>query len=1043
MSLLHRSMCLVLCTFSLLGSPLSAEETEAGSPIVAQSKKTVQGVVLDEFGEPLAGATVQIKGTTTGAITDPDGKFSGLSVKEGDVLQVAFIGYLTQDVPVRGKNNFSIKLKPNVEELEEVVVAAFSKQKKESVVASIEAVDPKTLKVPSSNLTTALAGRVAGLISYQRSGEPGRDNAEFFIRGVTTFGYAQSPLILLDGFEVSANDLARVEPDNIEQFSILKDATAAALYGSKGANGVISVTTKQGKEGAISVSFRHESKFSTPTRVPDLVDGVTYMRLYNQAQYNDNPIISPRYTAQKIQNTIAGLNPNIYPNIDWYDEMFKPYTYNQHYTLNASGGGKVVRYYMAASYDKDTGILKENRTNNFKNNINIDRFNLLAKVNMDLTRTTRMEINMNSVFESYTGPVNDATDIFKSVMSGNPVEFPKFYEPDEKYSYVKHILFGSDPSTAITNPYAQMVRGYKDGFTNTITSQFSLEQDMDFITRGLTLRAKASIMSYGSYESKRSYDPYLYSVDTYNEMTDTYVLSQVHEGSETLGDPATTRSANSTMYYEAGLNYNNVFNDKHAFGAVLLYTQEENKNTSGGSTIQQTLPSRNQGIRGRVNYAFDSRYMVEASLTYNGSEKFDKSKRWGLFPAIGLGYNMANEKYWNFMKSVLPKFKLKYSWGKVGNDEIASAADRFFFLSDITNDGGGYRWGENFTSDYGGFSINRYANPEIQWEISEKQNMGVEMNLLDFADIQVEYFTEYRSKIYMERQNLPQTMGLSAGVFGNVGEVKSRGVDASLDIKRNINKDFWITGRFNFTYARGEVVVAEEPQYKYAYRSKIGHPVNQWFGYVAERLFIDESDVANSPTQNLGSSPKPGDIKYKDINKDGKIDSDDQVAIGYPTTPEINYGFGISMGYKGFDISTFFQGQDRVSFFINPNDIRPFAGYRNALKFIAEDHWSADNPVAQSFWPRLTAGDNPNNMVQNSTWWIRNGSILRMKTLEVGYSVQQNVLKRTPLKSCRIYLTGQNLLGFSKFDLWDPEMGGNGLGYPLQRVYSVGLHITF
>lgn len=1043
MSLLHRSMCIMLCTLPLFSGPLQANNSEVSSPIITQSGKTVKGIVLDELGEPLAGATVQIKGTTTGAITDPDGKFSGLTTKASDVLQISFIGYLTQEIPVKEQTEFTIKLKPNLQELEEVVVAAFSKQRKESVVASIESVNPKELKVPSSNLTTALAGRVAGLISYQRSGEPGRDNAEFFIRGVTTFGYAQSPLILLDGFEVSANDLARVEPDNIEQFSILKDATAAALYGSKGANGVISVTTKQGREGAISVSFRHESKFSQPTRVPELADGITYMKLYNQAQFNDNPILSPRYSAQKIQNTIAGINPNIYPNINWYDEMFKPSTYNQHYTLNASGGGKVVRYYMAASYDKDTGILKENRTNNFKNNISIDRFNLLAKVNMDLTRTTRMEVNMNSVFESFTGPVDSATDIFNSVMAGNPVEFPKFYEADEKYSYVKHILFGSDPSKAITNPYAQMVRGYKDGFSNTITSQFSLEQDLDVITRGLTFRAKASIMSYGNYESKRSYDPYLYSVDTYNELTNTYILSQVHEGGESLGNPATTRSANSTMYYEIGLNYTNTFKDKHAVGGVLLYTQEENKNTSGGETIQLTLPSRNQGVRGRVSYAYDSRYMMEASLTYNGSEKFHKSKRWGLFPAIGLGYNLSNETYWKPLEHIFPKFKLKYSWGRVGNDEIASAADRFFFLSDITNSGNSYRWGENFTSDYGGFSINRYANPEIQWEISEKQNMGIETNLFNFADVQVEYFTEYRSKIYMQRQNLPQTMGLSAGVYGNVGEVKSRGIDASLDIKRNISKDFWITGRFNFTYARGEVVVAEEPQYKHAYRSKIGHPVNQWFGYVAERLFIDGADVANSPTQNLGSIPQAGDIKYKDINGDGKIDSDDQVAIGYPTTPEINYGFGLSVGYKNFDISTFFQGQDRVSFFINPSDIRPFAGYRNALKFIAEDHWSADNPVAQSFWPRLTAGDNPNNMVQNSTWWIRNGSILRMKTLEVGYSLNNATLKRTPLRSCRIYLTGQNLLGFSKFDLWDPEMGGNGLGYPLQRVYSMGVHLTF
>lgn len=1007
-----------------------------------QQKKRVNIRVLDASNDmPLAGATIMIKGTTTGVMTDPDGTFGGLSVKETDVLEVSYVGYVAQEVAVKGKTDLEVKLAVDAGVIEDVVVTGFTTQKKESIVASIEAVNPKELKVPSSNFTTSLAGRIPGLISYQRSGEPGRDNAEFFIRGVTTFGYAQSPLILLDGFEVTADDLADVEPDNIENFSILKDATAAALYGSKGANGVIAVTTKQGREGKLSVSFRHESKISMPTQLPEMVDGITYMRMFNEAQYNDNPVVSPRYSAQKIQNTISGINPMIYPNIDWYNEMFKKLTYNQHYTLNANGGGKVARYYMAVTYDKDTGILQENRTNNFKNNIDIDRFNLMAKVNINLTRTTRMEVNMNSVFENYTGPVEDATTIFNNVMNGNPVEFPMMYEPDEEFAGVKHILFGIDPSGSMTNPYAQMVKGYKDGFTNTIISQFTAEQDLDFVTRGLMFRGKASIATYGSYESKRSYDPYLYALESYDELNDTYTLSRVHEGTETLGDPATSRTATSKTYYELGLHYNRTFNDKHNVGAVVIYTQEEDKNTSGGATIQATLPARNQGIRGRVTYSYDGRYMFEGSLTYNGSEKFDRSKRWGLFPAIGVGYMISGEKFWEPLREVLPTFKLKYSWGRVGNDEIASATDRFFFLSDISFGGAGYRWGKTFTNAFNGFSISRYANPNIQWEISEKQNVGIEMNLLHFADIQIEYFTEYRSRIYMERQNLPPSMGMSANVYGNLGEVKSNGIDASIDIKHSFNKDLYITGRFNFTYAHGELVVASEPEYKYPWRTKVGHPVNQAFGYVAERLFIDADDVANSPTQSWGTT-QAGDIKYKDINNDGQITDDDQVPLGYPTTPEINYGFGLSVGWKGFDLSAFFQGQDRVSFFINAGSISPFVGYKNAMQIIADDHWSPDNPVSDAFWPRLSASTNANN-TQQSTWWIRNGAILRMKTLEFGYSLSDRLLKKTPLQSCRVYFSGLNLFKISKFDLWDPEMGTNGLGYPLQRVFSLGLQITF
>ncbi len=1042
-SMLVLSFCVVaLCVSGPAYAKSGAKDSPEPSGLQQPQRKQVQGRVLDEKGEPLPGATVQIKGTTSGVYTNPDGTFSGLSVRENDVLQINFYGYAQLEVPVAGKNEFLLVMKPATTELEESVVAAFSTQKKESIVASIESVNPQDLKIPSSNLTTSLAGRVAGLISYQRSGEPGRDNAEFFIRGVTTFGYAKSPLILLDGFEVSANDLAQVEPDNIEQFSILKDATAAALYGSKGANGVISVTTKKGQEGTMHISFRHESRISTPTQIPQFVDGITYMRLYNEAQFNDNPVISPRYTAQKIQNTISNLNPMIYPNIDWYSEMFKPFAYNQHYNLNANGGGKIARYYLAVSYDHDTGVLRNDDSNNFKNNIDINRFNLLAKVNINLTRTTRMEVNMNSVFQNYTGPYDDVTDIFASVMNTNPVEFPKTYLPDEQYAGVKHVLFGSDASMRVTNPYAQMVKGYKDGFTSTITSQFTLEQDLDFITRGLMFRGKASISTYSNFLSKRQYTPYLYALDTYDEFTDTYTLAQAQEGSESLGNPENDRSANSRSYYELGFHYNRTFNDDHEFGAVAIYTQEEDKNTQGASTIQGSLPARNQGLRGRINYAYKGKYLLEASLTYNGSEKFDRVRRWGLFPAIGLGYMISNEPFWAPMKSVFPKFKLKYSWGKVGNDRIAAATDRFFFLSDIVYGGPGYSWGKNMTNTYGGFEIKRYANPNIQWEISRKQNMGIEANLFKLADVQVEYFTEYRSRIYMSRQNLPASMGMSANVFGNLGEVFSKGVDASVDIKKNIGRDLYVTGRFNFTYAHGKLVVASEPDYRYSYLSAVGHPVNQAFGYVAERLFIDENDVLNSPKQSFGDT-RPGDIKYKDINDDGLIDSNDRIAMGYPTVPEINYGFGFSIGYKGFDLSTFFQGMDRVSFFINAAAIAPFQGYRNALQIIADNHWSADNPVSETFWPRFSAGNNVNN-TQRSTWWIRNGRVVRMKTLEFGYTIPDRVIRRiTPLKNVRFYFTGQNLFKIASFNLWDPEMGTNGLAYPLQRVYSLGVQVSF
>lgn len=1052
-----RQSSVFLCLFLLSFAPYTLATPGEKIPDrleVQQSRKRITGVVTESHGDPLPGVTVQVLGRQGGVITDAEGRYT-IEAAPNEELRFQFVGMKPQTISVGNLTTLNVVMVEDVELLDEVTITAFATQKKESIVSSIETISPKQLRVPSSNLTTALAGRLAGVISYQRSGEPGNDNAQFFVRGVTTFGYASSPLILLDGFEVSSTDLARVDPDNIEQFAVLKDATAAALYGSKGANGVIMVTTKKGVAGKPKISFRADARLSAPTKVLETVDGVTYMNLYNEAQFNDNPLLEPYYSAQKIQNTIDNLNEYAYPNLDWYDIMFKPNTVNQHYNLNITGGGTVVKYYLSVSYDKDTGILRDNKLNNFKNNISIDRFNILTNVTMDLTPTTKMDINMNSIFENFTGPLDNTNEIFASVVATNPVEFPKFYLPDEKTAFVKHTLFGSDATGSMVNPFARMVRGYKDGSMGRITSQFSIDQDMDAILEGLMARAKVSIKSDNRYENYRSYDPYLYNIKSYDEFTDTYVLQQVHKGTDALGNPTITRDGEFRVYMEGGLTYANSFNEMHDISGLLIYTQEESKNTGiyrpEDQTIQRTLPQRNQGLRARLNYGFLQRYLAEVSLTYTGSEKFDKSHRWGVFPAFGVGYILSNEPFWSSLENTLPNLKLKYSWGRVGNDQIAGAADRFFFLSDISS-GGGYRWGKDFNSYYGGFNINRYANPMITWEIAQKQNIGFEVDIFRNRTLKLilEYFTEDRKQIYQARANLPATMGLTSNVYGNVGAVKSAGWDGSIDLNHSFNKDAWITGRFNFTFAQNEYVENEEPEYRWPYLSDIGWPINTWKGYIAERLFIDQADVDNSPRQELGSIPQAGDIKYKDINGDGRVNSDDQVHIGYPTVPEINYGFGLSGGYKNFDLSCFFQGQDRVSFFIDPNarrddrfGIAPFANHRGALKIIADDHWNPNNPVSHAFWPRLSATVNQNNSQQNSTWWLRNGRFLRLKTLEIGYTFPEKWYRPIPFSLVRLYFTGQNLFNLSEFKLWDPEMGGNGLAYPLQRVYNVGLNVTF
>src|SRR5690554_4692221 len=1039
------ALCVAVSLFSMNTVARSSNSSAVDVQSVQQNRRPISGVVVDGNNDPLPGVTVMVPSRQGGVITDVDGAYT-IEAATGEELRFQFLGMKTVTIEVGSGTIYNVQLLEDVEMLDEVTVTAFATQKKESVVSSIETISPSELKVPSSNLTTALAGRLAGVISYQRSGEPGADNAQFFVRGVTTFGYASSPLILLDGFEVDANALARVDPDNIASFSVLKDATSAALYGSKGANGVIMVTTKKGQAGAPKISFRAEGRLSTPTKVQKTVDGITYMNLYNQAQFNDNPLLEPYYNAQKIQNTMEGLNEYAYPNINWYDEMFNSNAFNQYYNFNVSGGGSVVRYYLAVSYNKEEGILKNNRLNNFKNNIDIDRFNILANITMDLTPTTVFDINMNSIFENYTGPLDNTDDIFKSVMNSNPVEFPKFYLPDEDHAYVKHTLFGSDATGSMMNPFAQMVRGYKDGSTGRITSQFSLDQNLDALTEGLMARGKVSIKSDSYHESKRSYTPYLYNIKNYDAFNDTYVLQEVRRGTDALGDPEQWRDGVFRLYLEGGLTYARRFAGVHDVSGLLIYTQEEIKNTIGNpGSIQRTLPQRLQGMRARFNYGFDDRYLAEMSLTYTGSEKFASDHRWGIFPAMGVGYILSNESYWEPLQDVMPMFKLKYSLGMVGNDQIAGPEDRFFFLSDIDPGSWGYRWGRNFNSSYGGFNINRYANPQITWEIAVKQNVGFEMDLFKNRALKVivEYFTENREQIYQARANLPETMGLTSNVYGNVGEVKSAGWDGSIDLNHSFNKDLWISGRFNFTYAHNEIIENEEPEYRWSYLSNIGWPIDTWKGYIAERLFIDEADVANSPRQELGGIVRAGDIKYKDINGDGRVNSDDQVHIGYPIVPEITYGFGLSGGYKNFDLSFFMQGQDRVSFFINPNNIAPFVEQRNAMQYIADDHWNPNNPVAKAFWPRLSASYNDNNNVPNSTWWIRNGRFLRMKNAELGYTLPKNFFPSTGIESLRLYLAGQNLFNLSDFKLWDPEMGGEGFNYPLQKVYSVGLTVSF
>ncbi len=1017
--------------------------------------KTIGGIVKDQDGLGLPGVSVAVMGSAQGTVADENGEFT-LEVSVGDTLQFSYIGKKPETMVVDERNILEVTLYDDASLLQEVQVVAFGTQKKESVISSIESVNVADLKQPASNLTGALAGRIPGIISYQTTGEPGADNAQFFIRGVTTFGYKTDPLILIDGFEASTTDLARLEPDNIESFSILKDASATVLYGPRGANGIIMVVTKSGFEGPVKINARFETHFATPTRINDLLDGVEYMRLYNEARVSRNPVLGTFYSEQKIQSTADGLNPQIFPNIDWYSELFKSYTNNKKGNFNVSGGGKVATYFVAGSVENETGLLKVDQRNNFNNNININRVQLRNNVVFKITPDTKLDVRLQGRFERYNGPASldrnysATTLIFNSLMNANPVDFPAVYEPDSLNRFTDHILFGNTfvSGSLKNNPYAQMVRGYEDQSTSSITGMATLSQDLDFITEGLALQLKGSLNTWSEYTSLRVYDPFYYDLESYDQISGDYKLFALNptNGQSYLGDVIPHRDASAHFYFEGRANWDRTIGN-HTIGIMTVGTFEEYLLTAGNSTsIYETLPERNMGVSGRVAYDFDKRYFLEFAYGYNGSEKFGGSKRFGFFPSIGGGWILSNEEFWSPLKETINLLKLKATYGTVGNDAIAERQDRFFYLSDISKGGGSYRWGSTFTNAYEGYNINRYANPDITWETSTKLNFGIEASFLNEAlQVQWDIFRDDRRNIYLLRQNFPSSVGLEASINGNVGRVLSWGHEGSLDYQKFFRNNFWLAARGNFTFATNEYVELDEKNYPDQYLSQKGHSINQQWGLIAERLFVDEAEIENSPHQDFGTY-QAGDIKYKDVNGDGVVNNNDRVPIGHPTIPEIQYGFGLSGGFKNLDMSFFFQGNSRVALFINPgtNDhgIAPFAGRRNALSIIAEDYWSETNPDVHAFWPRLSVDPLANN-TQRSTWWLRDGSFIRLKSVEVGYNLPDGTLSSIGMQNSRIYLNFENLFVLSKFDLWDPEMGSEGLKYPPNKRFNLGIQISF
>ena len=1014
--------------------------------LFAQKTKTVKGVILDaESGESLPAATVSVVGTGKGAIADLDGNFELAGVKSTDKLKFEFFGFEPQVVTVGDAETFQIKLKSASTALEDAVVVAFGKQKKESVIGSVTAVDVQTLKVPSSNLTTALAGNVAGVIAYQRSGEPGQDNADFFVRGITTFGANTNPLILIDNVELTSTDLARLSPDDIESFSIMKDATATALYGARGANGVIFVTTKKGQDGPATISARFETSISTPTEVVELADPITYMKSFNEAITTRDPLGELQYSLDKIEQTgKPNANRYIYPMNDWYKLLFKDTATSYRGNISARGGGKVATYYVAGAYTKDTGVLRVDKRNSFNNNINQQTYSLRSNVDINVTKTTKLSVRLTGNFTDYQGPLNGGSEVYKQVVHADPVLFPAYYPADAEHEHIRHIMFGNYDDGSYINPYANLVKGYKSYQRSQMIAAVELNQDLRFITKGLSFMTLFNLTRLAEFTVNRQFHPFWYTLGAYDSYTGEYHINRINDsGTDYLSYSEGPKYITNTMYSDTRLNYNREFG-KHGVTGLLVLTAYEKVQANAGS-LQLSLPSRNAGLSGRFTYGYDKRYFAEFNFGYNGSERFHKKHRWGFFPSVGAAWMISNEKWFKPASKAVNNLKLRYSYGLVGNDNIGSSTNRFYYLSQMSLNSSAYNatFGKNWQTNINGVAITRYANDAITWETAYKSNVALELGLFNSFNMIAEYFTEHRTDIFMNRADIPTTMGLQATTSANIGEAGARGIDIQADYKKSWGKDLWASARGNFTYSKSRYMVYEEPTYAEAYRMHPGYSVSQVWGYIAERLFIDDEDAANSPSQSsFGSQYGGGDIKYTDVNNDGVINDADMVPIGYPTSPEIIYGFGVSAGYKGFDLSVFFQGLANESFWINATETHPFYNNTQLLKAYSDNHWSEDNRDIYALYPRYSAYLNKNNTA-TSTWWMRDGSFLRLKQLEFGYTFPNKWTRKAHCEGLRIYFQGNNLLTFSKFKMWDPELAGHGLNYPIQRTFNIGLNVTF
>ncbi|WP_368241794.1 TonB-dependent receptor [Butyricimonas virosa] len=1031
--------------------------------IVIREKKPVQliavtGRVVDEKGNPIPGATVLIQGTTQGVATDADGRYT-INTRPEDALRISFIGYKTEVVPLKGKTKLNVRLNPTAENIEEVTVVAFGEQKKESVVSAITTVDARTLKSSSSDLTSQFAGKIAGIVGWQTGGIPGalteeEMNTKFYIRGITSFQSKANidPLILIDGVESSKLDLSRMTPEDIETFSVMKDASATAMYGARGANGVILITTKKGQEGSVYTSVRYEAVLSMPTREIEVVDPINYMKMYNQALLARNPDATPQYSVERIERTGSPSYPSwVYPANDWYDIMFHDYSINHRAGLNIRGGSRLVQYYTSVNYVRDEGMLKTDRLNQFKCNIENSTFSFRTNLNIDLSAGIRLNINTSANLDKYRGPYADVSQAYYLAFNASPVDFAPTYPADESSNW-PHLRFGAvDQNT--TNPYLILHQGYKDRRRYSAVARAEYIHNLSTLLKGLELRASVSMNQTGYYANAYKTVPYMYALKDYDFETGVHQLNALNssEASRTLTkdtDGQHTNSSQSTqMSYEVrGLHV--AAWGEHQTSLTVVFNAQETTYSQTASVLDG-IPNRNMGVSMRGTYGWRDKYFAEASFGYNGSERFAKDHQFGFFPALGAAWIASKERFLaDHTAHWLSFLKFRFSWGKVGNDGVIKTP-RFTHLPLLDNDSAldPAPSGNNISRPY----VASYPNEKLTWEIAEQSNIGIETKFFGgIVELNADIYQEIRHNILDYRYTMPSTTGLEKPQIGNVGKARSRGIDLSGKIQHAFTPDLWMILNGTFTYSKATYREIEEATSKPEWQRREGHELSQQIGHIAEGLFRDQAEINNSPTQ--GGDIMPGDIRYRDINEDGVIDVNDATYIGFPTTPRVIYGFSGFFNFKNIEFSFAFQGSGKRAFFMNPQNISPFVDNRAMLKAIYDDHWSADNMKEHPFWPRLSTqsitAHNPQEAwtgseERRSTYFMRECSFLRCTSIELAYNLPREFLQRLRMQTVKFYARVNNPFLITNFKVWDVELGDNGFNYPIQRTWSIGLNLSF